>query len=262
MKIFPKLALLTALVAAVPVMAQEAANANFVAEGGQAFAVVLDGQPLTRKPVRRAHAERLAAGQHMAEFTLAGTRGGSTRLRVKIWLEAGFETSFVLVTPPGASPTLRKVGTVALSGFGPGNPGNANAGYGGQGGAETPGYDGHHAGGYNSGNNMPATSNNYGTANGYSVMSPQDVTALIEALEKRPFEASKLSTAKEALSESSIRAEDLKRLLRALDFESTRIELAKFAHAHVADRQNFYRVYEAFDFDASVREVQEAVAKK
>ena len=38
------------------------------------------------------------------------------------------------------------------------------------------------------------------------------------------------------------------------------MELAKFAYSHVADPQNFYRVYESFDFDASAQEVQQAVS--
>ena len=94
----------------------------------------------------------------------------------------------------------------------------------------------------------------------YRALPPRDVDALVQAVQQRSSEASKLSTAKEALSQSSIRADDLRRLLRSLGFEASRVELAKFAYSHVADRQNFYRVYEAFEFDASAQEVQQAVA--
>jgi hypothetical protein len=37
------------------------------------------------------------------------------------------------------------------------------------------------------------------------------------------------------------------------------VELAKYAHSHLTDPQNFYRVYEAFEYEASVQEVQQAV---
>ena len=87
-----------------------------------------------------------------------------------------------------------------------------------------------------------------------------DPEALSQAMQQRPFDDSRLQLAKEALGQNSIQATDLKRLLRSLRLEASRVELAKFAYPHVADPQNFYQVYEAFDFDASVREVQQAVA--
>lgn len=167
-------------------------------------------------------------------------------------------------------------------GYGQGNPyGN---GYGGR------GTDGHASGngGYNGGNSgYPNDNGGYSPGNGptngydpngaydpapsgagyypgaavssYRTLPPHDVDALVQAVQQHPFEASKLSTAKEALSQSSIQADDLKRLLRSLDSEASRVELAKFAYPHVADRQNFYRVYEVFDFDTSAQEVQQAV---
>jgi hypothetical protein len=90
-------------------------------------------------------------------------------------------------------------------------------------------------------------------------MEPQDVDALVQAVQRRPLETGKLSLAKQALSQTSIPANDLKRLLQSLGSEASRVELAKFAYSHVADQQNFYRIYEAFNFDSSVEEVQQAV---
>ncbi|MCC3155405.1 DUF4476 domain-containing protein [Hymenobacter sp. BT770] len=130
----------------------------------------------------------------------------------------------------------------------PNNGNNQNNGYG-----NTPGgYD-------NSPNPNGGGSYPNSAANNYRTMAPQEVDALVQAVQQRPFEASKLSMAKEALAQSSIQTDDLKRLLRSIQFESARVELAKFAYSHVVDPQNFSRVYDAFDFDASVREVQQAV---
>jgi len=280
-----KKALLSALAvllsAFTPVLAYPPApaNANFTSERGVPFSLVLDGRLLTRGPARQVHVDRLAPGQHWADITVPSGRG-VVRLRSRVWLQPGLETTFVLLARPGRPLDLRQAGSVAL--YGPGNGGYGNGyydpnynpgpGYGNNGPAYPapnggyyngpdynngyPGGGGYDPnGGYNNGNGGYYP----GSATSYRLMQPQDITALLQAVQQRPFEASKLSIAKEALAESSIQAEDLKRLLRALDFEASRVELAKYAYSHVADRQNFYRVYQAFDFDASTQEVQRAI---
>ncbi|KAA9331274.1 DUF4476 domain-containing protein [Hymenobacter busanensis] len=109
-------------------------------------------------------------------------------------------------------------------------------------------------GNYNQGYPNGAYGNNY-----RHVLDPREVDDLLRAVQSKPFDSSKLTLAKQALEQSDVRAEDLRRLLAGLDFENSRVDLAKFAFAHVADRQNFYRVYEAFSFDSSVQEVQRFV---
>jgi hypothetical protein len=272
------LALACFLSAVAPVLAAPLANASFASERGVPFGLVLDGRPLTRGPVRQLRVEQLAPGLHWADFTLpAGPRGGAVRLRSKVWLEPGLETRFVLVTRAGRVPQLRQAGAVALYEPGPGLPA---PGYGsGNGQYDQDGSNGQGQGQYGQEGGYPNTpgtnSGQYGnsTANGqynnaptynnspagsYRVLAPQDVDALIQAVKQRPFEATRLSMAKEALSENALYALDLQRLLRSFNFEASRVELATFAYSHVADRQNFYRVYEAFEFDSSVQEVQRA----
>jgi hypothetical protein len=207
------------------------------------------------------------------------------RFRSRVWLEPGLETDYVLIARPGRAPVLRQVGAVALYG-GRGGPGHYRGnGYGYYGGgynspAPYPGgsygHNGPHQGngGYPGGSYNNGNYNNSGPGSGqpggagyypgssvssYRALAPQDVDAAVRAIRQSPSEANKLSTAKEALAERSLRAEDLQRLLETLGFEASRVELAKFAYPHVADPENFERVYDAFEFDASVQEVQEAV---
>ena len=243
------------------------------------FGLVLDGRPLTRGMARQVHVDRLAPGLHWADFTVPTARGGAVRFRSRVWLEPGLETSFVLLARPGRPLDLRQVGAVALYGRGRGNGngyyndprggyGNPYGGYGNgapvyQ--APNHGYDpNYHDDGYDAEedgyDNTPNGASYPGSAvSSYRLMQAQEVTSLVQAVQQRPFEASKLSIAKEALAQSSIQTDDLKRLLRSLDFEASRVDLAKFAYSHVADRQNWYRVYQAFDYDASTQEVQRAI---
>ena len=261
------------------------ANVNFSSERGVPFGLVLDGRPLTRGVARQVHVDQLVPGLHWADFTVPTVRGGAVRFRSRVWLEPGLETTFVLIARPGRPLGLRQVAAVPLyrRGGGRGYGNGYHNGYG-SGGYNAPaphydnqdGYDHHdpYTGGNGYGNNAapaPTPGNGYDNPPGgagyypgsavssYRTLAPQDVDALVQAVQQRPFEATRLSTAKEALDQSSIQADDLKRLLGSLQFEASRVELAKFAHSRVADPQNFYRIYDAFDFDASVQEVQQAV---
>ena len=286
------------LAAAAPALAHPpAANVNFASERGVPFGLVLDGRPLTRGLARQVHVDRLVPGLHWADFTLPTPYGGAVRFRSRVWLEPGLETSFVLLARPGRPLALRQVDAVALcapSGYGPGRSNDYPGGrYNGPAGYDPAPYD---QGSYGSGRNHDNDRDNdyddaddrpdngsgapgYGYPGGpggngpggagyypgsgvssYRTLAPPDVERLLQAVRQRPFDDGKLSLAKEALGQSSIQADDLAQLLRGFSFEASRVELATFAYPHVADRQNFYRVYDAFAFDASAREVQQAVA--
>lgn len=282
-----------------------AANVNFASERGVPFAVVLDGRPLTRGLAREVHVDRLTPGLHYADFSVPTPYGGAVRLRSRVWLEPGLETTFVLLTRPGRPLDLRQTGAVALYG-----PGRAAPGYGrhddrhdrDQGYDERGGYDrsdrnsgyqnsayppapygtqpnptSNQGGAYNQnqpggygpngggayGNTAPADgAGGYyadGPAGGYQLLAAPDVDDLAQALSRASFDDERLQLARQALSQSAIRADDLARLLKGFQFDSARGELAKFAYPHVADRQNFYRVYPAFDFSTNAREVQNAL---
>ena len=293
-----------------------AANVNFASARGVPFAVVLDGQPLTgRGLARQVHAEQLAPGMHYADFSVPTPYGGAVRLRSRVWLEPGLETTFVLLARPGQPLDLRQAGTVALyGGYCRGNYGGRyddgrerdyddhdqdcddhdRRGYGQPSSFDTRGYGGtypysaspygqrpnrpdpaynqgqgdgynqnHNAGaGYNQPANGGPGAGYYNDTNGsYQVMAAPDVDGLIQALSRCSFEDERLQMARQALSQTSIRAEDLGRLLSGFHFDDSRVNFAKFAYPHVADRQNFYRVYPSFDFSAHAREVQDAVAQ-
>ena len=111
--------------------------------------------------------------------------------------------------------------------------------------------------------NVPVGGGRYyaGAAGSYLLMTSPDVAGLTQALDRCPFEEERLRIARQALSQSSIRADDLALLLKGFRFDDSRVEFAKFAYAHVADRQNFYRVYPSFEFSSHAREVQDAIAQ-
>lgn len=223
---------------------------NFASERGVPFQLVFDGHPLTRGGVRQLSIDRLTPGFHWAEFRIPTPYGRAVNYRTRVFLDPGLETSYVLIARSGFAPALRKVAAVPL-GFGRG-PGRQTY-------PDDVIYDDTYReptvpvdpySGYPPG---PGTA--YPSA--YQVMTPRDVDALAQALAARPFDSDKLVVARQALSEAGIRSDDLRLLLNQFDYDQDKLELAKYAYPAVADRQNFYRVYDTFRFSASARELQE-----
>lgn len=276
------------LAAVAPALAHSPApaNVNFSSERGVPFGLALDGRLLTRGLARQLHVGQLRPGLHWADFTLPAGYGGVVRFRSRVWLEPGVETSFVLIARPGRPLALRQVNAVALydRGYDRGydcdddryedrdrdhnryerraddQNGYGNNRYPDNGGNQSNGYNPAPDPNPNSYGNAAADAGSYAGPAASRPRPSLDAEALSQAMQQRPFDDSRLQMAKEALNQNSISATDLKRLLRSLRLEASRVELAKFAYPHVADPQNFYQVYEAFDFDTSVREVQQAVA--
>ncbi|MCC2545794.1 DUF4476 domain-containing protein [Hymenobacter sp. BT175] len=245
-------------------LAAAPANANFASERGIPFQLFFDGQPLTRGVARQVHLDRLAPGFHWAEFRVPGAYGRPLSFRTRIFLDPGLESSFVLLLRPGYPPALQKVSAVPIrygrgNGYGPGyGRGYQNGmdrGYGAYEPAPNGGYLDN--GSYN-GSANDAYGNAYPNAESYRVMAPQDVDALLRTINNTPFDDTRLSIARQALSQTAIRTDDLRRLLTSFSFENKRVELAKYAYQHVADQQNFYRIYDVFSFQSSIQEIQRA----
>lgn len=53
----------------------------------------------------------------------------------------------------------------------------------------------------------------------------------------------------------------IQHLLKTLNFDKGKVEVAKQLYGKCVDRQNFYIVYDAFDFDSSKRELSEYIAR-
>jgi hypothetical protein len=162
-----------------------------------------------------------------------------------------------------------------------GNPGNGapgsypgNGPAGGYGGA-APGYSSNGTSGYHPSNGAPGyPSSGYDPGNtpapngGYSPnaggnylysLSPADVQNLTQELRSQPFDEERLPMVKQALAQSTVRADELAELLNTMAFDRSRIDLAKYGYAHLSDTQNFYRVYDALRYPSSIREVQQAL---
>jgi len=92
------------------------------------------------------------------------------------------------------------------------------------------------------------------------IMSPGEFQQLKQSIQDVSFDASKLTVAKQAASYNMLTAQQVAELMELMTFESTRLELAKFAFQHTYDKSNYYVVNSSFHFESSIDELNEFIS--
>lgn len=87
------------------------------------------------------------------------------------------------------------------------------------------------------------------------VMHPQAHAALVNAIIASPFDNSRLSMAKAALTYNVMSTRQVRDLMRQLTFDRNKLDLAKFALDHCVDPQNYYLLANEFTFDSYAKEL-------
>ena len=96
---------------------------------------------------------------------------------------------------------------------------------------------------------------------GPTAMSSMDFNDYLAAIRSKTFEDSKLTTAKAPLSGNYLTAKQIKQVMQLFTFEDSRLEFAIFAHARCVDPSNYYQVYDAFEFELTIDDLQEAIGE-
>lgn len=82
-----------------------------------------------------------------------------------------------------------------------------------------------------------------------------DFDALKASISAKGFESTKLAVAAQALQSNKMTSRQVKELMDLMSFESTKVQIAKYAYSRVVDKQNFYIVHDAFAFSSSSEEL-------
>lgn len=82
---------------------------------------------------------------------------------------------------------------------------------------------------------------------------------ILSSIERKPFDDSKLSIAKQILNSNPLNSDQVKRIMNLFWFESTRLEFAKFAYFRVYDPQNYFVVNDTFVFNSSIDELNDYI---
>lgn len=89
----------------------------------------------------------------------------------------------------------------------------------------------------------------------YTPMSNYDFDMLRNSLESKSFESTRLQIAKQVLSQRFVTTRQVKELMNLMGFESSKLELAKHAFDRTVDKENYFRVNDAFTFESSISEL-------
>lgn len=90
-----------------------------------------------------------------------------------------------------------------------------------------------------------------------------DFAKVKSAIESKDFEDTKISTAKQVIkAKGCFSSEQIKELMMTFDFEDSRLEIAKYAYDFCSDRDNYFVLHDAFDFDSSTEELNEFLEQR
>lgn len=93
----------------------------------------------------------------------------------------------------------------------------------------------------------------------HKIMTMRDFNDLKNTVGARSFESTKIEVIKHAVDANYLSAEQVKHLLILLDFESSKVEIARYAYANTCDKKNYFKIYDVFSFETSVSEIEEYI---
>jgi hypothetical protein len=100
--------------------------------------------------------------------------------------------------------------------------------------------------------------NSRGCASG---MSAADFNSAKESINAKSFEDSKLTMAKQVLDNNCMTSAQVKETMSLFNFENSKLDLAKYAYGRTVDKNNYYKINDAFTFESSIKELDDHIKK-
>lgn len=92
-----------------------------------------------------------------------------------------------------------------------------------------------------------------------AVVDHEEFEDILQRMQDAWFEEDRMILARQAIGDRLLKSEQILMMLETFNFDSTRLEFAKFAYHHAADPARYYVVNEAFNFSSSIRELDEYI---
>jgi hypothetical protein len=93
-------------------------------------------------------------------------------------------------------------------------------------------------------------------------MNPHSFDQALESIASKSFETSKLTIAKQIAGSNCLLCKQVKEIMLLFTFESNRLEFAKYAYKYTWDINNYFMLNDAFEFEASIDELNRFINKK
>lgn len=84
---------------------------------------------------------------------------------------------------------------------------------------------------------------------------------LMNTLRNMSFESSRMTVAKNAIMSNNFTSRQVADMMGLMTFDSSRLELAKFAYNKTIDRENYWVVYDLFAFESSIVELNNYISR-
>ncbi|MEZ4978850.1 MAG: DUF4476 domain-containing protein [Chitinophagales bacterium] len=99
---------------------------------------------------------------------------------------------------------------------------------------------------------VPATTTTVVQQPGCTAMNSASFNSLLGSLQAKSWDEDKLTIAKQATSANCLTSAQIRNVMQVFQWEDTRLDYAKFAYAYCLDKQNYYQVNDAFEWDDSI----------
>jgi hypothetical protein len=84
---------------------------------------------------------------------------------------------------------------------------------------------------------------------------------MLQEISRQNFDSNRLQVAKQVISSNQLTSAQITDIMRLFSFESSRLEIAKFAFRYVVDPQRYFMVNNAFSFSSSVDELNRFIGQ-
>lgn len=89
------------------------------------------------------------------------------------------------------------------------------------------------------------------------VMVQDDFRQAKQSIESKSFSSSKMTLAKQIARSNCLLTSQVRGIMDLFDYETDRLNFAKFAYDFTYDQGNYFKVNDAFDFESSIRSLEE-----
>jgi hypothetical protein len=93
-------------------------------------------------------------------------------------------------------------------------------------------------------------------------MSTADFNEAVASINDKGFEETKLTLAKQIGGSNCFSSAQVKTIMGLFGYEDSKLDFAKFAYDHVSDRNNYFKVNDAFGFSSSVDELNKYIQSR
>ncbi|MBK1896947.1 DUF4476 domain-containing protein [Chryseobacterium paridis] len=103
---------------------------------------------------------------------------------------------------------------------------------------------------------------NSGMGSNFNIMNTDTFNQFFEMLKKNAsFDEDKLSFINQQTRTTAFTSQQIGSLVKSLSFDKNKLSLAKSLYSKCADREKYFIVYDAFDFESSKRELMNFISK-